>query len=100
MLRDVHDFTPRKRMVPETFSYSYSKAPSPDDPELFTDAAVAQQRSGRAEEPAAFYQAALNTVDSAAEKERVHSKMRGGITRLKSAITLDLVERLNSDSAK
>lgn len=45
-------------------------------------------------------QAALNTIDSAAEKERVHRKMRGAITRLKSAITLDLAGRLNSDSAK
>jgi tetratricopeptide (TPR) repeat protein len=81
-------------------AYSKAMALAPDDPELLTDAAVAQQRSGRAEEAAALYQAALNTVDSAAEKERVHSKMRGTITRLKSEITVDLVGSLNSDTAK
>jgi len=47
-----------------------------------------------------LHQAALNTVDSAAEKERVHSKMWGAITHLKSAIPVDLAGRLNSDSAK
>ncbi|MGQ0696079.1 MAG: hypothetical protein ACT4OL_10955, partial [Nitrospiraceae bacterium] len=67
---------------------------------LLTDAAVAQQRSGRAEETAALYEAALNPVYSAAEKERVHSKMRGAISRHKSALPVDLVGRLNSDSAK
>jgi tetratricopeptide (TPR) repeat protein len=81
-------------------AYSKAMVLAPDDPELLTDAAVAQQRSGRAEEAAALYQAALNTVDSAAEKERVHSKMRGTITRLKSAIPVDLAGSLNSDSAK
>lgn len=81
-------------------AYSKAVALAPNDPELLTDAAVAQQRSGRAEEAAALYQAALNTVDSAAEKERVNSKMRGAITRLKSAIPVDLVEGLNSNSAQ
>jgi hypothetical protein len=81
-------------------AYSKAMALAPDDPELLTDAAVAQQRLGRAEEAAALYQAALNTVDSAAEKEGVHSKMRGAITHLKSAIPVDLAGRLNSDSAK
>ena len=81
-------------------AYSRAVALAPNDPELLTDAAVAQQRSGRAEEAATLYQAALNTVDSPAEKERVNSKMRSAITRLKSAIPVDLVGRLNSDSAK
>ena len=81
-------------------AYSRAVALAPNDPDLLTDAAVAQQRSGRAEEAAALYQAALNTVDSPAEKERVNSKMRGAITRLKSSIPVDLVGRLNSDSAK
>ena len=80
--------------------YSKALALAPDDPELLTDAAVAQQRSGRGEEAAALYQASLNTVDSAAEKERVHTKMRGAITRLKSTIPMDLAGRLNSDPAK
>jgi hypothetical protein len=81
-------------------AYSKAMALDPDDPELRTDVAVAQQRSGRTEEAAALYQAALNTVDSAAEKERVQSKMQGAITRLKSTMPVDLVGRLNSDSAK
>jgi hypothetical protein len=81
-------------------AYSKAMALAPDDPELRTDAAVAQQRSGRAEEAAALYQAVLNTGDPAAEKERVHRKMQGAITRLKSAIPVDLVGKLNSDSAK
>ena len=81
-------------------AYSKALALAPDDPELLTDAAVAQQRSGRAEGAADLHQAALNTVDSAAEKERVHSKMWGAITHLKSAIPVDLAGRLNSDSAK
>ena len=81
-------------------AYSKALALIPNDPELLTDAAVAQQRSGRAEEAAMLYEAALHTVDSAAEKERVHSKMRGTITRLKSAIPAEMVGRLNSDSAK
>ncbi|HEX9154345.1 MAG TPA: tetratricopeptide repeat-containing serine protease family protein, partial [Nitrospira sp.] len=81
-------------------AYSRAVALAPNDPDLLTDAAVAQQRSGRAEEAAALYQAALNTVDSPAEKERVNSKMRGTITHLKSAIPVDLVGRLNSGSAK
>jgi hypothetical protein len=81
-------------------AYSKALALIPNDPELLTDAAVAQQRSGRAEEAAMLYEAALHTVDSAAEKERVHSKMRGTITRLKSANPAEMVGRLNSDSAK
>ena len=71
-----------------------------DDPELLTDAAVAQQRSGRADEGTALYQTSVSTVDSIADKERVHNKMRGAITSLKSALPVDLVGRLNSDSAK
>lgn len=81
-------------------AYTKAVALAPNDPELLIDAAMAQQRLGRAEEAAALYQAALNTVDSAAEKERVNSKMRGTITRLKSAIPVDLVGGLNSNSAK
>jgi tetratricopeptide (TPR) repeat protein len=81
-------------------AYSKALALAPDDPELLTDAAVAQQRSGRSEEAAALYQAALNMVDSAAEKERVHSKMRSAMTDPKSAIPIDLAGRLNSDSSK
>jgi Trypsin-like peptidase domain/Tetratricopeptide repeat len=81
-------------------AYSKAMALAPDDSELRTDAAVAQQRSGRAEEAPALYQAALNTVDPAAEKGRVHSKMQGAITRLKSATPVDLVGKLNGDSAK
>jgi tetratricopeptide (TPR) repeat protein len=80
--------------------YSKALALAPDDSELRTDAAVAQQRSGRAEEVPALYQAALKTVDLAAEKGRVHSKMQGAITRLKSATPEDLVGKLNSDSTK
>ena len=71
-----------------------------DDPELLTDAAVAQQRIGRNEEATALHRAARSAVDSVAEKERILSKMRGGIVRLKSALPVDLVGRLNSDSAK
>jgi hypothetical protein len=81
-------------------AYRRVVALAPDDPELRTDAAVAQQRLGRAEEAVALYQAAVSTGDSAAEKERVPSKMRGAITSLKSALPVDLVGRLNSDSAK
>jgi tetratricopeptide (TPR) repeat protein len=81
-------------------AYSKALALAPDDQELLTDAAVAQQRSGQAEGTAALHQAALNTVDSAAEKEPVHRKMRGAITHPKSAIPVDLAGKLNSDSAK
>jgi len=81
-------------------AYRKVAALAPDDPELLTDSAVAQQRLGRADEGAASYQGAVSTGDSAAAKERVHSKMRGAITRLKSALPVDLVGKLNSDSAK
>jgi hypothetical protein len=81
-------------------AYSKAVALAPDDPELRTDAAVVQQRAGRADEGLALHKAALNAVDSAAEKERVHRKMQGAITRLKSAIPVDLVGKLNGDSAK
>ena len=81
-------------------AYSKALALAPDDQELLTDAAVAQQRSGQAEGTAALHQAALNTVDSAAEKEPVHRKMRGAITHPKSAIPVDLAGKLKSDSAK
>ncbi|HEY6085207.1 MAG TPA: tetratricopeptide repeat protein, partial [Nitrospira sp.] len=40
-------------------AYSKALALAPDDPELLTDAAAAQQRAGRAEEAAALYYAAL-----------------------------------------
>lgn len=81
-------------------AYSKAVALAPDDQELRTDAAVAQQRAGRAEESPALYRAALNTVDSAVEKERVPSKMRGATTRLKSALPADMVGKLNAESAK
>lgn len=63
-------------------AYSKAVALAPDDPELLADAAVAQQRSGRAEEAAALSQAALNS------------------TRLKSAISVEPVRRLTSDTAQ
>jgi hypothetical protein len=63
-------------------AYGKALALAPDDPELLADAAVAQQRSGRAEEAATLSQAALHTP------------------RLKSAISADMVGRLNADSAK
>ena len=81
-------------------AYSKAAALAPDDQELRTDAAVAQQRASRAEEGPGLYRAALNTVDSAEEKERVPSKMRGAITRLNSAIPADVVGKLNAESTK
>lgn len=63
---------------------AYSKAMelAPDDPELLADAAVAQQRSGLVNEAAALSQAALTS------------------TRLKSAISVDPVRRVTSDTAR
>lgn len=71
-------------------AYGKALALAPDDPALLTDAAVAQQRSGRAEEAAALYREANLKVDSAVEKEAVQNKMAGAITRLKSAIPVKL----------
>lgn len=63
-------------------AYGKALALAPDDQELLADAAVAKQRSGRADEAATLSQAALLTP------------------RLKSAISADLAGRLNADSAK
>lgn len=81
-------------------AYSKAMALAPADEELRTDAAVAQQRVGRAEGAAALYQAALKTADSVPEKDPVRTKMQGAITPLKSAISADQVRKPNSDSAK
>jgi len=81
-------------------AYGKAVALAPDDQELRTDAAVAQQRASRAEAGAAPHKAAINTVDSTVEKEGVPSKMRGAITRLKSAIPAHVVGKLNAESGK
>lgn len=81
-------------------AYSRALALVPDDLELRADAAVAQQRAGRAEEAVALYPAALKKGDFSPEREHVLRKMQGAITRLTSAIPMDLVKKLNSDSAK
>ena len=63
-------------------AYSKALALAPDDPALLADAAVAQQRSGRADDAATLTQAALNS------------------TRLKSPVSAEMVGTLNADSAK
>ena len=63
-------------------AYSKALALAPDDPELLADAAVAQQRSGRADEAATLSQAALNN------------------TRLKSAVSAEMAGAFNAESAK
>lgn len=63
-------------------AYSKAMALAPDDPELLADAAMAQQRSGRLDEAAALSQAALIS------------------TRLKSAISVDPVRRVTSDTGR
>jgi len=63
-------------------AYSKAMALAPDDAELLADAAVAQQRSGLADEAATLSQAALSS------------------TRLKSAVSAEMAGRLNADSAK
>jgi hypothetical protein len=63
-------------------AYGKAMALAPDDPELLADAAVAQQRSGRADEAATLSQAALNS------------------THLKSAVSAEMAGRLQADSEK
>ena len=63
-------------------AYSKALALIPNDPELLADAAVAQQRSGRAEEAATL------------------SKRLSIRTRLKSAVSAEMAGKLNSESAK
>ncbi len=63
-------------------AYRKALALAPDDPELRADAAVAQQRSGRAEEAATLSQATLKD------------------TRLKSAVSAEMAGKLNAETAK
>ena len=63
-------------------AYRKALALAPDDPELLADAAVAQQRSGRADEAATLSQAALNS------------------TRLKSAVSAEMAGKFNAESGK
>ena len=63
-------------------AYSKALVLAPDDPELLADAAVAQQRSGRADEAATLSQAALNR------------------TLLKSAVSGEMAGKCNAESAK
>ena len=63
-------------------AYRKALALAPDDPELLADAAVAQQRSGRADEAATLSQAALNS------------------TSLKSAVSAEMAGKFNAESGK
>jgi len=61
---------------------------------------LALEAKGLREEAITVWESFLAQAGSAADKESAHGKMQEGVSRLKTAIPVDLVGRLNSDSAK
>jgi cytochrome c-type biogenesis protein CcmH/NrfG len=61
---------------------------------------LALEAKGLREEAITVWESFLAQAGSEADKESAHGKMQEGVSRLKTAIPVDLVGRLNSDSAK